>query len=102
MAIIDLVGAPIPIGLPEFENDTKLQKKIRQLESLIEIKHDMEDGWHAVKALRNSLKNENQQTIMMLLNAYLRQYLNAFSLILLFYMRKHLLKAPAGLGLMAR
>ena len=63
MATIDLVGVPIPIEMPEFKNDTRLLKKIRQLESFIEIKHDMEDAEEALKALRNSLKNENQQTI---------------------------------------
>lgn len=66
MATIDLVGVPIPINLPEFKNDTKLLKKIRQLESFIEIKHDMEDVEEALKALRNSLKNENQQPITFL------------------------------------
>ena len=70
MATFDLVGVPIPIGLPEFKNDPKLLKKIRQLESLIEIKHDMEDAEEASKALRNSLKNENQKTITTLFNCF--------------------------------
>lgn len=63
MATIDLVGVPIPIELPEFKNDTRLIKKIRQLESFIEIKHDMGDVEDALKALRNSLKDGNQLTI---------------------------------------
>jgi hypothetical protein len=63
MAINDLVGVPIPVGMPEFKNDARLLRKIRQLESFIEINHDMEDVEDALKALRNSLKNENQQTI---------------------------------------
>lgn len=63
MATIDLVGVPIPIEMPEFKNDTRLLKKIRQLESFIEIKHDLEDVEDALKALRNSLKDENLQTI---------------------------------------
>jgi len=63
MAVIDLVGVPVPIGLPEFKNDAKLLRRIRQLESLIELKHDMEDAEEALRALRNSLKNKNQQSI---------------------------------------
>lgn len=63
MATFDLVGVPIPIGSPEFQSDAKLLKKIRQVESLIEIKHDMEDAEQAFNALRNSLKNENRKLI---------------------------------------
>lgn len=63
MATIDFVGVPIPVDHPEFKNDMKLLKRIKQLESLIELKHDMEDAEEALKALRNSLKNENQQSI---------------------------------------
>lgn len=63
MATIDLVGVPIPVDHPEFRNDVKLLKRIRQLESLIELKHDMEDAEEALRALHNSLKKENQQSI---------------------------------------
>jgi len=66
MAIIDLVGVPIPIDHPEFNNDVKLLKRIKQLESLIELKHDMEDAKEALVALRNSIKNENQENIISL------------------------------------
>ena len=63
MATIDMVGVPIPIELPEFKNDTRLLKKIRQIESFIEINHDMGDVEDALKALRHGLKDENQPTI---------------------------------------
>lgn len=63
MATFDFVGVPIPIDMPEFSSDIKLLKKIRQLESFIEIKHDMEDVEDSLKALWNSLKDENQKTI---------------------------------------
>jgi len=63
MAIIDLVGVPIPVDHPEFKNDVELLKRIKQLESLIELKHDMEDTEEALMALRNSLKDENQKSI---------------------------------------
>ena len=63
MATIDLVGVPIPVDHQEFKNDVKLLKRIRQLESFIELKHDMEDAKEALKALHNSLKTETQQSI---------------------------------------
>lgn len=63
MATINIIGVPIPVDLPEFREDDKFLKKIKQLESFIEIKHDMSDAEEALKALSNSLKNENMQTI---------------------------------------
>jgi len=63
MAIIDKIGVPIPVDHPGFKSDVRLLKRIWQLESLIELKHDMEDGEEALKALHNSLKKENQQSI---------------------------------------
>ncbi|MCD6196952.1 MAG: hypothetical protein J7K15_00065 [Deltaproteobacteria bacterium] len=68
MAIIDFVGVPIPIDLPEFRNDATLLKKIKQLESLIEIQYDMYDAQDALIALRNCLNNEKQQKLAGLLN----------------------------------
>ena len=70
MAIKDLVGVPIPIDLPEFQNDANLLKRIRQLESLIEIQYDMYDAQEALRALQNSRNNENQQKLCELLNCY--------------------------------
>jgi hypothetical protein len=58
MAIIDMVGAPVPIDAPEFKNDDKLLRRVRQLESLIELRHDMDDAEEALKALKNSLNDE--------------------------------------------
>lgn len=66
MAIIDMVGAPVPLDAPEFINDTKFLKKVRQLESLIELRHDMVDAEEALKALRNSLNYENNESIVSL------------------------------------
>ena len=63
MVTIDAIGVPIPIDHPEFRNDLKLLKKISQLESFIELKHDMEDAKQALKALRFSRKQENLQSI---------------------------------------
>lgn len=68
MVTIDCVGVPIPVDHPEFKSDKPLLKKIKQLESLIEIEHDIRDTKEALKALRNSLKNENQERIISLLN----------------------------------
>jgi len=68
MATIDLVGVPIPIDLPEFRNDATLLKKIKQLESLIEIQYDMYDVEDALRALQNSRSSKNQQKLCEILN----------------------------------
>ena len=68
MATIDFVGVPIPIDLPEFKNDTFLLKKVKQLESLIEIQYDMYDAEDALRALQNIQNSENQLRIQKLLN----------------------------------
>lgn len=67
MAIIDMVGAPVPIDAPEFKNDIKLLRKVRQLESLIELVHDMDDAEEALKALKNSMKEDNKENLVSLL-----------------------------------
>lgn len=59
-----MVGVPFPAEHPNFANDMKLQKRIGQLESLIEIRHDMDDAEEASKALHTSLSAKNQDTIM--------------------------------------
>lgn len=66
MAIYDMVGAPVPIDAPEFKKDAKLVKRVRQLESLIEIKHDMDDAEEALKALKVSLNEDNKETLLSL------------------------------------
>lgn len=66
MTYYDLVGVPIPIDHPKFKEDALLQKKIRQIESFIEIEHDMEKAKNALIAFHNSIKNENQKSIMSL------------------------------------
>lgn len=63
MAIIDMVGVPLPLEHPKFKDDYKLIKRVRKLESLIELRADMEDANWALSALRHSLKKENDQTI---------------------------------------
>ncbi|RLB39477.1 MAG: hypothetical protein DRH12_11455 [Deltaproteobacteria bacterium] len=68
MAAIDFVGIPIPIDQPEFKNDARLLRKIKQLESLIEIQYDMYDAEDALRALRHIQTVESQQRIQKLLN----------------------------------
>ena len=68
MATIDFVGVPIPIDRPEFRNDATLQKKIKQLESVIEIQYDMYDAEDALRALQNCRNSENQQKLCELFN----------------------------------
>lgn len=43
MTIYDLVGCPFPKNAPLFVSDTKLQGKLRQVESLIELHHDVQE-----------------------------------------------------------
>ncbi|MDY6839691.1 MAG: hypothetical protein SWH78_17165 [Thermodesulfobacteriota bacterium] len=70
MVTIDCVGVPIPVDHPEFRSDKPLLKKIKQVESLIEIEHDIRDTKVALTALRNSLKNENHEEIISLFNCF--------------------------------
>lgn len=66
MATIDLIGVPIPVDDPEFSRDKKLLRKIKKLESLIEIEHDIRDAKEALMALQNSMIDENWETIAVL------------------------------------
>lgn len=66
MAKIDFVGVPIPIDHPKFCNDEKLQKKVKQIESLIELKHDIDEAKEALNALRHSVKKENGKNISLI------------------------------------
>ena len=63
MATIDFVGLPFPIDLPAFQNDASLLKKIKQLESLIELKFDMDDAKDALNAWNNSMLMEDDVTL---------------------------------------
>lgn len=63
MATIDLIGVPISIDHPKFCNDDRLRKKLKQLESFIEIKHDFREAKEALIALHQSVKIENEQNI---------------------------------------
>lgn len=51
MANHDLVGVPVPISHPAFENDKGLLRKIKRIENLIELKIDMEAAEEALKTL---------------------------------------------------
>ena len=43
MTVYDLVGAPFPKDHPLFASDDRLQKKMAQLESFIEMHHDVDE-----------------------------------------------------------
>lgn len=55
---LDLIGIPFPKDHPLFKNEEKLLKKIFQIESMVEIRHDLDDVLGIISATLKLMENE--------------------------------------------